>query len=441
MFSRSSCWSSPTASSRSETSTAISGASRRRRRTRARGRDTAPRSLRARPQRRHRVLVEPLDDPRNGAKSGRSPPRARAHARCRRVPPLDLHVEGVARAARSARLRPPGMGLDPARLEGREHLARAPIPSASASARACRPAGTTRASSAAARSRSGAKMTPKAEPTPSKARVLERERLRVAASTNSTASSSFGRVARACSSPSSAMSTPTTSAPRAPERQTAAAGADVEPALAGLRVEQAASTSCERVALVHAAPTATSTTALLNPLLRQRRELVAHPPELREEHVVDQPAEHLDGRALRADDGVADHARDDLVVPDPPEVDPLVPFDQRLGELVERLVLAPAYVHVRKRQPGLLPQRVEGHSERRRHAPNLAPARASRSRCRGRAPCGSPGTPTGTSARACRAASSRTGDRAHCGAAGATRRRSRPRRGARSPPRRRSTRA
>ena len=65
--------------------------------------------------------------------------------------------------------------------------------------------------------------------------------------------------------------------------------------------------------------------------------------------VVDQAAEHLDGRALGADDGVADHAGDDLVVPDPPEVDPLVPFDQRLGELVELLVLATVDVDVGER--------------------------------------------------------------------------------------------
>jgi hypothetical protein len=76
-------------------------------------------------------------------------------------------------------------------------------------------------------------------------------------------------------------------------------------------------------------------------LLREGRELVADAPELREEDVLDQPAEHLDRRALRADDRVADHARDDLVVADPPEVDPLVELDQRLGELVELLVLAP----------------------------------------------------------------------------------------------------
>ena len=58
--------------------------------------------------------------------------------------------------------------------------------------------------------------------------------------------------------------------------------------------------------------------------------------------LVDQPAEHLDRRALGADDLVADDARDDLVVPDAPRLHALVQLGQRLGELVQLLVLAPA---------------------------------------------------------------------------------------------------
>ena len=84
--------------------------------------------------------------------------------------------------------------------------------------------------------------------------------------------------------------------------------------------------------------------------------------------MVDQPAEHLDGRPLRPHDRVADHARDDLVVADPPEVDPLVELGQRLGELVELLVLAAVDVDVDEREPGLLAERVECLPERGRDA-------------------------------------------------------------------------
>jgi hypothetical protein len=108
--------------------------------------------------------------------------------------------------------------------------------------------------------------------------------------------------------------------------------------------------------------------------LGEGRELVADAPELREEDVVDQPAQHFDGGALGADDGVADHACDDLVVPDPPEVDPLVELDHRLGELVELLVLPAARVDVDEREPRLLPQRVERLPERRHDAAHLPPA-------------------------------------------------------------------
>ena len=90
--------------------------------------------------------------------------------------------------------------------------------------------------------------------------------------------------------------------------------------------------------------------------------------------MVHEAAEHLDRRPLRADDRVADDARDDLVVADPPEVDPLVPLDQRLGELVELLVLAALDVHVARARARLLAERVERLAERGRDAADLAPA-------------------------------------------------------------------
>ena len=127
----------------------------------------------------------------------------------------------------------------------------------------------------------------------------------------------------------------------------------------------------------------------------QGRELVADAPQLREEDVLDQPAEHLHGRALRADDRVADHAGDDLVVPDPPEVDPLVAARSR----PRRAGTAPRAPAPGRRRPRARGRPARGAREkpgRPAARPGAARAsRASRSRCRGRAPCGSPGTPTG----------------------------------------------
>ena len=59
-------------------------------------------------------------------------------------------------------------------------------------------------------------------------------------------------------------------------------------------------------------------------LLRQRRELVPTRQGSGKTCWIE-AAEHLDGRALRADDSVADHAGDDLVVPDPPGGSPARP--------------------------------------------------------------------------------------------------------------------
>src|SRR3954470_18144651 len=107
-------------------------------------------------------------------------------------------------------------------------------------------------------------------------------------------------------------------------------------------------------------------------LVGARRQVVPHLPQLRVKLVLDQAAEELDGRALRADDLVADHARDDLVVTEPPDGDALVPFDQPLRDLVQLLEVAPAYVQLDEGQSLLTTQRVERLPERRRHAADVA---------------------------------------------------------------------
>src|SRR5918996_4618307 len=85
--------------------------------------------------------------------------------------------------------------------------------------------------------------------------------------------------------------------------------------------------------------------------LRARRQLVPHLPELRKRRLRDEPAEELDGGALRADDLVPDDARDDLVVPHPPELSLLVELEDCLGEAVEVLVAAPLGVEPGGREP------------------------------------------------------------------------------------------
>ena len=90
---------------------------------------------------------------------------------------------------------------------------------------------------------------------------------------------------------------------------------------------------------------------------------------------MDQTAEHLDRRALGADHRVADHARDDLVVADSPEVDPLVELGERLGELVKLLELAALHVDVYEREAGLLAECVKGLPECGDDPADLPPAR------------------------------------------------------------------
>ena len=87
--------------------------------------------------------------------------------------------------------------------------------------------------------------------------------------------------------------------------------------------------------------------------------------------VLDQLAEELDRRPLRADDLVPDHARDHLVMARAPDRDPLVPLDEQLGELVELLELAPALIQLDDRQTLGSAQLVEGLSELRRDAADV----------------------------------------------------------------------
>src|SRR5438874_5579707 len=110
-------------------------------------------------------------------------------------------------------------------------------------------------------------------------------------------------------------------------------------------------------------------------VLRARSQLVARTPQGREEVVVDHLPEHLDRRALSTDDLVADDARHDLVVADAPHGHALVPFDQRLGQLVELLLFAALDVHLDHIEPGCAHCRLEGLAERRRDASHLAEAR------------------------------------------------------------------
>ena len=96
--------------------------------------------------------------------------------------------------------------------------------------------------------------------------------------------------------------------------------------------------------------------------------------QLGEEPLLHEPAEHLDRRPLRADDLVADHPRDDLVVADAPGLRPLVELHQRLGELVQLLVLPPRDVERAQVEAALAEERVELLAERRRPPAQLAAA-------------------------------------------------------------------
>src|SRR6266567_6271817 len=109
-------------------------------------------------------------------------------------------------------------------------------------------------------------------------------------------------------------------------------------------------------------------------LLRPCRQLIPRAPERGKEVVVDHLSQHLDGRALRADHLVADDARHHLVVANAPHRDPLVPFDQRLRELVQLLAVATLDVDLDDIQSGGAQRSVERLAERRRNAANLAEA-------------------------------------------------------------------
>ena len=59
-------------------------------------------------------------------------------------------------------------------------------------------------------------------------------------------------------------------------------------------------------------------------------------------------------------------------MPEAPHTDLLVPVDQRLGELVQILVLPALRVDLEQRQPPLPAQRVEGGVQARRDLPDPA---------------------------------------------------------------------
>src|SRR5215510_14469390 len=109
-------------------------------------------------------------------------------------------------------------------------------------------------------------------------------------------------------------------------------------------------------------------------LVGQCGEPVPGLPELGVEALLDQPAEQLDRRSLRADNRVADQPRDNQVVAHPPERDPIVPADQELGQLGERLVLPPVAVELDDGEAFLAQAGRERLPERRRDAPDLAEA-------------------------------------------------------------------
>src|SRR6266508_1150621 len=109
--------------------------------------------------------------------------------------------------------------------------------------------------------------------------------------------------------------------------------------------------------------------------LGPRGQLVARTPQRREEVVVDHLPEHFHRCALRAHDLVADDARDDFVVTNAPHRDALIPLDQRLGKLVELLVLPRPYVELDEIEAGLRDGGVERFAERRRDAPDFAEPR------------------------------------------------------------------
>ena len=77
--------------------------------------------------------------------------------------------------------------------------------------------------------------------------------------------------------------------------------------------------------------------------------VVSYLPELAEGDVADEAAEHLDGRALCADNAVADHSGHHAEVADAPGLHPLVRRDKGFSLLVTASVMARVDVKVDER--------------------------------------------------------------------------------------------
>src|SRR5262249_20564250 len=104
---------------------------------------------------------------------------------------------------------------------------------------------------------------------------------------------------------------------------------------------------------------------------REGGQLVANLPELREMHLVDEPAEHFDRGSLGADDGISDDARNDAIVADSPGLRPFVELHQRLRELGEVLVPTPLDVDVDQGETGALTLLLERLTQERQDPAQL----------------------------------------------------------------------
>src|SRR3954452_22125730 len=109
-------------------------------------------------------------------------------------------------------------------------------------------------------------------------------------------------------------------------------------------------------------------------LVGELGQAVARLPELGIDALLDQAAEQLDRRSLRADHLISDHAGDDQVVAHSPQSDALVPRNQELGQLVEIFVLSTLDVERDDVQACLSQLLGEGLPERRGHPADLAEA-------------------------------------------------------------------
>ena len=301
---------------------------------------SAPRRLELAPERRHAVLVEPETSSRSGANARTKS----SHGGAECTGPGDSR-----RSTSSSKAAPRSCSRSVSQLAGwcaapwrASTVNVAPVRESSGIrvSPSLPPGRQTRASSDAARSRSAAKMTPNAEATPSSSPSANGSSWASPCVEGHGHALLAGRGAGVLEPVLGDVDADDVgAAAREPERQPAAARADVEPALARPRAALRARRAPRR--------------SLVHPLPGPGRGGVAHACDCEsavssfrtrqssEEDVVDEPAEHLDGRPLRSYDRVADHACHHLVVADPPEVDQLVPLHQRLRELVELLVLAP----------------------------------------------------------------------------------------------------